>query len=81
MTLGQVNRVAETAFITDGFTGVVNANTFLTTVGCESASLYKGGGNVGFVDSHVKFVKGNNQRYQAQDSDGRWYMKYFTVDR
>ena len=70
-----------TAFITDGFTGVINGNGFGVTMGCESSSMYKGGGNVGFMDSHVKFVKGNNQRYLAQDSSGKWYMKFLTWDR
>ena len=77
----QIMRPAETAFITDGFTGVIASGGFGVTTGCESASLYKGGGNVGFIDGHVKFVKGNNQRYLSQQPDGKWYMKYFTWDR
>ncbi|MFZ4507158.1 MAG: hypothetical protein ACOYON_05600 [Fimbriimonas sp.] len=81
MSTSSITEVARTAFITDGFTGVINNGGFGTTTGCESASMYKGGGNVGFVDSHVKFVKGNNQRYLSQDSDGRWYMTYYTIDR
>lgn len=81
MSLTAVNNVARTAFITDGFTGVIRTGGFGTTTGCESASMYKGGGNVGFLDSHVKFVKGNNQRYLSQDDAGRWYMTYYTIDR
>jgi prepilin-type N-terminal cleavage/methylation domain-containing protein/prepilin-type processing-associated H-X9-DG protein len=81
MSNTQVERIAETAFITDGFTGVIATGGFGVTTGCESASMYKGGGNVGFLDSHVKFVKGNNQRYLSQGSDGRWFMKYYTWDR
>lgn len=81
MSATQVERVAEQAFITDGFTGVIATGGFGITTGCESASMYKGGGNVGFVDSHVKFVKGNNQRYLQQGSDGRWFMKYYMWDR
>ncbi|MDX2065470.1 MAG: prepilin-type N-terminal cleavage/methylation domain-containing protein [Fimbriimonadaceae bacterium] len=81
MNLTTVARVAETAFITDGFTGVIQSGGFGITTGCESATMYKGGGNVGFVDSHVKFVKGNNQRYLLQGGDGRWFMQYYTWDR
>jgi prepilin-type N-terminal cleavage/methylation domain-containing protein/prepilin-type processing-associated H-X9-DG protein len=76
-----INEPARTALITDGFTGTIATKGFGVTVGCESASMYKGGGNVSYCDSHVKFVKGNNQRYLSLDSDGRWYMKFFTVDR
>ena len=70
MNLSQVQRTAETAFTTDGFTGVIASGGFGTTMGCESTFMYKGGGNVGFLDSHAKFVKGNNERYLAQDSAG-----------
>lgn len=81
MSLGNVTETARTALITDGFTGVLAGGGFGTTVGCESSSMYKGGGNIVFLDNHVKFVKGNNQRYLQQDSDGRWFMKFFTIDR
>jgi prepilin-type N-terminal cleavage/methylation domain-containing protein/prepilin-type processing-associated H-X9-DG protein len=81
MGLGSVTEVARTALITDGFTGVIGNGGFGTSVGCEAASMYKGGGNVVFLDTHVKFVKGNNQRYLSQDSSGRWYLTYFTIDR
>ena len=81
MNAGMVQNVARTALITDGFTGTLGGKGFGTTFGCESASMYKGGGNVVFLDSHVKFVKGNNQRYLEQDSAGRWFMKFFTIDR
>jgi prepilin-type N-terminal cleavage/methylation domain-containing protein/prepilin-type processing-associated H-X9-DG protein len=81
MNAGFVEQPARTALITDGFTGTLASKGFGTSIGCESATMYKGGGNVGFLDSHVKFVKGNNQRYVSQDSSGRWYMTYFTCDR
>jgi len=77
MSLQQVGSPAETAFITDGFTGVIATGGFGLTTGCESASMYKGGGNVGFTDSHVKFVKGNNQRYLQQNASGQYFMKYY----
>jgi prepilin-type processing-associated H-X9-DG protein len=81
MGAGQIEEVARTAMVTDGFTGVIANKGFGSSIGCESATQYKGGGNIAFCDSHVKFVKGNNQRYLVQDSTGRWYMKYFTIDR
>jgi len=81
MSQTQVARPAETAIITDGFTGVIHSGGFGVTFGCESANLYKGGGNVCFIDGHVKFVKGNSQRYEAQDSSGLYYQKYYTWDR
>jgi len=81
MTIDQISRPAETTFITDGFTGVLGSGNFGVTTGCESSNMYKGGGNVAFCDSHVKFVKGNSERYLAQDSAGRWYKKYYTIDR
>ncbi len=81
MMLGQVAKPAEAAFITDGITAVVNANTFLTTMGCEMANMYKGGGNVGFLDGHAKFYKGNIERYLAQDPAGMWYKKFLSIDK
>ena len=82
-TMGEsaVARIAETAQITDGFTGVIQTGGFGTTFGCESASMYKGGGNVNYIDGHVKFVKGNSQRYLSTDTSGLYYMKFFTWDR
>jgi prepilin-type N-terminal cleavage/methylation domain-containing protein len=74
-------RPAETIIITDGFTGVINGNGFGTSMGCESAFMYKGGGNCIFCDSHAKFVKGNNERYLQQDLQGCWFKKYHTIDR
>jgi len=81
MNLGAVNEVARTALVTDGFTGTIANKGFGTSIGCESASMYKGGGNIAFLDSHVKFVKGNSQRYLDVDSAGRYYQRFFTVDR
>ncbi len=81
MNLTEVQETARTALLTDGFTGVINGGGFGITVGCEAASLYKGGSNLAYLDSHAKFVKGNSQRYLEQDSTGRWYMKFFTIDR
>ncbi len=76
-----IQRPAETAFATDGFTGVINNGGFGTTMGCESQFMYKGGGNLAYIDSHAKFVKGNSERYLAQDSNGEYYKKFYTMDR
>jgi prepilin-type N-terminal cleavage/methylation domain-containing protein/prepilin-type processing-associated H-X9-DG protein len=87
-TVGEsaVNRPAETALVTDGFSGAIfltsdSTYRFGTTFGCENANMYKGGGNIGFIDGHVKFAKGNSERYLAQDSNGLWYKKFFMIDR
>jgi prepilin-type N-terminal cleavage/methylation domain-containing protein len=79
MSMTTPARVAETIIITDGFTGVLAGGGFGTTMGCESAFMYKGGGNAIFVDSHAKFIKGNNERYVMQNSAGLWVRKYHYV--
>lgn len=81
MSESEVQRVAETAEITDGFTGVIATTGFGTTFGCENANMYKGGGNIGFIDGHVKFAKGNSERYLQQDNAGLWYKKFFMINR
>lgn len=57
-----------------------NGPGYGTTMGCESQYMYKGGGNGIFVDSHAKFIKGNNERYLEQGTDGLWYRKFHNVD-
>lgn len=81
MSMIQPERPAETIIITDGFTGVIGTPTggFGTTMGCESAFMYKGGGNAIFTDSHAKFIKGNNERYIMQNRAGLWVRKYHYV--
>jgi len=81
MSMTTPAKPADTLIITDGFTGVIGTPTggFGTTMGCESQFMYKGGGNGIFVDSHAKFIKGNNERYLEQGSDGFWYRKYHNV--
>jgi prepilin-type N-terminal cleavage/methylation domain-containing protein/prepilin-type processing-associated H-X9-DG protein len=81
MNLSQVSRVSETGFANDGLTAVVNNNIFLTTFGCESQFMYKGGGNMAMMDGHAKFIKGNVERYLARDAAGMWYKRFLTVDR
>jgi prepilin-type N-terminal cleavage/methylation domain-containing protein len=81
MDFTETQRPAETIIITDGFTGVIQTNGFGTSMGCESRYMYKGGGNAIFVDSHAKFVKGNNERYLQQDSAGCYFKTYHTIDK
>jgi prepilin-type N-terminal cleavage/methylation domain-containing protein len=81
MSISAINRPAETAVLTDGFTGVIKGGGFGVTFGCESAGVVAGGGNLDFADGHVKFVKGNSERYLATGPDGKYYKKYFTIDR
>jgi len=80
MSMTSIARVAETIHITDGVTGVIVSGGFGTSMGCESAFMYKGGGNAIFTDSHAKFVKGNNERYLAQRADGVWYRKFHNIE-
>ena len=84
MSMTRPERIAETIIITDGFTGTIqvasaSGPSFGTTMGCESAFMYKGGGNAIFTDSHAKFIKGNNERYVMQNSAGLWVRKYHYV--
>jgi prepilin-type N-terminal cleavage/methylation domain-containing protein len=81
MSMTRPERPAETIIITDGFTGVIGTPTggFGTSMGCESAFMYKGGGNAIFTDSHAKFIKGNNERYLMQNTAGQWVRKYHYV--
>jgi hypothetical protein len=83
MTLSEVQRVAESVEVGDGFTGIINngANSFGTTLGCESADSHTGGGNQIFVDSHAKWIARNVERYLDTDPAGCVYKKYFTVDK
>jgi prepilin-type N-terminal cleavage/methylation domain-containing protein len=84
MSMTRPERPAETIIITDGFTGTIaimggNGPGFGTSMGCESAFMYKGGGNAIFVDSHAKFIKGNNERYLMQNAAGLWVRKFHYV--
>lgn len=83
MSMTRPERPAETIIISDGFTGTIAitgaAPSFGTSMGCEAAFMYKGGGNAIFVDSHAKFIKGSNERYVMQTAGGVWVRKYHYV--
>lgn len=81
MSLSEINRVAETAIITDGFTGIIPSGGFGTTMGCESADSHQGGGNIIYCDSHAKWLARNIERYYATDPAGCVYEKYMSVDK
>jgi prepilin-type N-terminal cleavage/methylation domain-containing protein len=84
MSQAEVQRVAETVEVTDGFTGVINngTNAFGTTMGCESAESHSGGGTHIFVDGHAKWIARNSERYLVTDpQDGCVYKRYYTANR
>jgi len=83
MSLAEVQRVAESAIVSDGMTGVLNngAYSFGTTMGCESANAHQGGGNHIFVDGHAKRITRNSERYLDTDASGCVYKRYFNVDK
>jgi prepilin-type N-terminal cleavage/methylation domain-containing protein/prepilin-type processing-associated H-X9-DG protein len=83
-TMGQIQRPAETVMITDGGTLVKTIGgkqLSLILYGCEANGIHRDGGNVLFADGHSKYLKGNPERYLAQDGNGQWYEKYFCWDR
>jgi prepilin-type N-terminal cleavage/methylation domain-containing protein len=81
MALAVVQRVAETAIVTDGFTGIIQSGGVGTTMGCEAADSHSGGGTHIFLDGHAKWIARNSQNYLEQDSRGCKFWKYFTADK
>jgi prepilin-type N-terminal cleavage/methylation domain-containing protein len=81
MHQAEVQRVAETVEVTDGFTGIIQSGGFGTTMGCESAESHAGGGNHIFVDGHAKWIARNSERYLLTGTDGCVYKRYYTIDR
>jgi len=83
MAMALVSRPAESALISDGFTGVMpnGLHSFGTTMGCEAAESHQGGGNFTFVDGHAKRIARNAERYLDTDSGGCVYKRYFAVDK
>jgi prepilin-type N-terminal cleavage/methylation domain-containing protein/prepilin-type processing-associated H-X9-DG protein len=86
VSLSQIQRPAETANIGDS-TGTVLLNppyaagAIGNTLGCTAAFSHHEGGNFVFLDGHAKWIKGNIERYLAQDASGCWYEKFLTYDR
>lgn len=81
--LAQVNRPAETVFISDAAIYIGNSTNWgiLNFWGCEAARAHENGGNHIFLDGHAKYLAGNSQRYLQQDSNGQWFAKYYNFDR
>ena len=77
LNLAAVVRPAETMNIGDGFTGRIPAGGYGITFGCETIDRHQEGANYTFLDGHSKFLKGNVERYLAQDA-GVWFEKYLT---
>jgi prepilin-type processing-associated H-X9-DG protein len=81
--LPAVLRPAETALITDGFTGVTGGKqpgNYGVSVGCDGAEMHQGGTNLIFLDGHAKWIAGNSERYLKQRADGKWFVLYYTYD-
>lgn len=81
MSLAQVERPAESAIVTDGFTGIIPSGGVGTTMGCESADSHSEGGNITYIDGHSKWIKGNIERYYNTDANGCVYMRYLSIDK
>jgi len=81
MRLAQVVRPAESAIVTDGFTGLTTRGALFTMFGCESANSHSGGGIHVFLDGHAKWIARNSERYLERDARGCWFKKYYTIDR
>lgn len=81
MTLASVNRPAESAIVTNGFTGIIPSGGVGTTMGCEAADSHTGGGNIVYLDGHAKWLKGNIERYYDTDPQGCVFEKYLSIDK
>lgn len=82
-TTVEVTRPADTVIITDGVSFMTNASNNAIGVfwGCESATSHLGGGNHLFLDGHARWIKGNSQRYIEMDAQGRYYRRFYTIDK
>lgn len=81
MTLPEVRRHAESAIVTDGFTGVAKDGAVGVLMGCPSSERHQGGANLVFLDGHARWFSGNAERHTERDDRGCYYRKYFTIDR
>lgn len=81
-TMIEILRPSETVLISDGATFMTNrsSNGIFVAAGCVAASAHMDGGTHIFVDGHVKWLKGNSEHYEVQDSTGCWYKRYYTKD-
>jgi len=82
-SMTQITRSAETVIVSDGASYMSNRPNQAITIagGCVAASSHHGGGNHFFADGHVRFVKGNSERYEDQDRNGCWYKRYYTINK
>lgn len=81
VSLTQVLRTSETAFISDGVTlGVLGGAAAVSAWGCQGAQIHRDGTNYIFIDGHAKWLKGNAESYLQQDASGRYFRRYFTYD-
>lgn len=81
VSLSQILRPADTAFISDGVTmGVLGGVAAVSAWGCQGAQMHRDGTNYIFLDGHAKWLKGNAESYLQQDASGRYFRRYFTFD-
>jgi prepilin-type processing-associated H-X9-DG protein len=81
MALAQIQRPADSAIVTDGFTGIINSGGIGTTMGCEAADSHNGGGTIIYTDGHAKWLARNIERYLEKDANNCFYMKYLSIDK
>jgi prepilin-type N-terminal cleavage/methylation domain-containing protein/prepilin-type processing-associated H-X9-DG protein len=74
-SMAAVVRPAETALTADGATWV-GGGYIVIVFGCEAAESHQQGGNFTFLDGHAKRIARNSQRYLAQRTDGKYFMRY-----
>jgi prepilin-type N-terminal cleavage/methylation domain-containing protein len=82
-TLAQIKRPAETVIVSEGVTAMLNFPNWAIYMawGCSAAQSHHGGGNHGFMDGHMKFLKENSENILDKDSTGCFYKKYYSIDR
>src|SRR5205807_5077847 len=75
-SLAAVQRPAETAIVSDAFTGYARDGQIWIGFGCEAAGFHHDGGNFIFLDGHSHKIVRNAERYEKQGSDGKWFEQY-----
>lgn len=81
MFLSDVKRVADTAIVQDGFTGVAANGKTGVIMGCESAAAHTKGQNIAFLDGHAKWITGNSEQILDQDANSCYFEKYYSIDK